>query len=91
VFSLHSQQNSLPPHQRNVLPDNSADEDFLTFDPAPYNRYLVKRDQLQMPNTDSYDFNERCALHRYTLMELHQMMEVEVKNFKECLAGNHRK
>ena len=54
-----SQQNSLPPHQRNVLPDNSADEDFLTFDPAPYNRYLVKRDQLQMPNTDSYDFNER--------------------------------
>merc|ERR1712183_101685 len=86
-----SHQNILLPHPRNSMDDTSGEEDILAYNAAPYNRYIAKREQLQIPNMDNYNFNERCALHRYTLMELHQMMEEEVKVFKECLAGNHRK
>merc|ERR1711953_521013 len=86
-----SHQNILNPHQLDSMEDNGAEEDILGYRAAPYDRYIGKRDQLQIPNIDSYNFNERCALHRFTLMELHQMMEEEVKVFKECLTGNHRK
>ena len=97
-----SHQNILAPHQRDPLEDNSAEEDILGYNAAPYSRYITKREQLQIPNMDNYNFNERflikmhiliwdvliisrCALHRFTLMELHQMMEV--KNTKKYIKG----
>merc|ERR1719219_3155363 len=81
-----SNQNILSPRQL-----DSPEEEILGYNAAPYSGYIAKRYQLQIPNMDNYNFNERCALHRYTLMELHQMMEEEVKVFKQCLIGNHRK
>merc|ERR1711874_561468 len=46
-----------------------------------YTGYVVKRQNFP----DNINHNQRCALHRYTLMELHQMMEEEVRVFKKCL------
>merc|ERR1712241_1391298 len=86
-----SHQNILNLQQLDSMEDSAAEEDILGYKTAPYDRYIEKRDQLQIPNIDTYNFNERCALHRFTLMELHKMMEEEVKVFKECLAGNRRK
>ena len=54
-----SLQNILPPHQRSSMEDNSPDEELLSYNAAPYSRYLAKRDQLEIPNMDNYNFNER--------------------------------
>ena len=55
-----SNQNILSPRQLNSLEDNLPEEDILGYNSAaPYSRYIAKRDQLQIPNMDNYNFNER--------------------------------
>ena len=54
-----SHQNFLNPNQLNSMEDNEAEEDILAYKVAPYDRYIGKRDQLQIPNIDNYNFNER--------------------------------
>ena len=54
-----SHQNILNPHQLDSMEDNEAEEDILAYKAPPYDRYIGKRDQLQIPNIDNYNFNER--------------------------------
>ena len=63
-----SNQNILLPHPRNSMDDTSGEEDILAYNAAPYNRYIAKREQLQIPNMDNYNFNERFLLKRHILM-----------------------
>merc|ERR1712154_188205 len=46
------------------------------FDFAPFYRFAGKR---------GYE-GAGCAVHRYTLMELHHMMKEEVADFESCVA-----
>ena len=54
-----SDQNILTPRLLNSVEESSPEEEILGYNPAPYSRYVAKRDQLQIPNMDSYNFNER--------------------------------
>ena len=55
-----SNQNILSPRQLNSLVDNLPEEEILGYNnAAPYSRYVAKRGQLQIPNMDNYNFNER--------------------------------
>ena len=58
-----SHHNILLPQQRNPMEDTSGEEDILAYNPSPYNRYIAKREQLQIPNMDNYNFNERFLLN----------------------------
>ena len=54
-----SNQNILSPRQLDSGGDNSPEEEILGYNAAPYSGYIAKRDQLQIPNMDNYNFNER--------------------------------
>merc|ERR1712154_316192 len=73
------------PTLKSILRDGQTVEDSW---PAQdfYSRFVVKRDNF-IANPEEYSSDQRCIIHRYTLMELHQMMEDEVRVFKECLTG----
>merc|ERR1711988_1536849 len=72
---------------QSILREDQRREDSWPAQPQDfYSRFVVKRDNI-LANQIEDTSNERCLLHRYTLMELNQMMEDEVRVFTECLAG----
>merc|ERR1711915_603734 len=72
---------------QSVLREDQSREDSWPAQPQDfYFRFVAKRDNF-IANQIEDSNNERCLLHRYTLMELNLMMEEEVRVFTECLAG----
>eukprot|EP00090_Calanus_glacialis_P004517 TRINITY_DN13377_c0_g1_i2.p1 TRINITY_DN13377_c0_g1~~TRINITY_DN13377_c0_g1_i2.p1 ORF type:complete len:104 (+),score=29.40 TRINITY_DN13377_c0_g1_i2:25-336(+) len=63
--------------------EKEAREDVgFDYDYAPFYRFAGKRSD----GGDQDMGADPCALHRYTLLELHDMVKEEVADFETCLA-----
>ena len=76
-----SDQNILTPRLLNSVEESSPEEEILGYNPpAPYSRYVAKRDQLQNPNVDSYNFNERFEFNeKFNLFRMITTMKGLIK------------